>query len=236
MTENNTNVQREGDWWTDFPNEMGRIGIKRKVMDKKVNEHPENTEVENKAGERAIRERWGEQATFKGSRLFSLALPEQRAVLLRHYSRFHSIGTHTSISFSAVFHLDQYAFSHALLHYSINTVFLSSSLFSTFQLLPKSLRKETTNFNSGQHTIPQKSISKEESWGDILHIFHLFCFRLTLKASFFLSFFFKHPRENTHHRNLFWTKLLSTNNFLCQSQRTVVQKNSRHICVYQVSI
>ena len=36
---------------------MGRIGIKRKVMDKKVNEHPENTDVENKAGEGVTRER-----------------------------------------------------------------------------------------------------------------------------------------------------------------------------------
>ena len=62
MTENNTNVQREVDCWTDFPNEMGRIRIKRKVMDKKVNEHPENTDMEKKAGEGTDQGevRWGE--------------------------------------------------------------------------------------------------------------------------------------------------------------------------------
>ena len=71
MTENNTNVQWEVDSWTDFANEMRRIRIKRKVMDKKVNEHPENTDMEKKAGEGLTRERWGEQATFKGSRHLS---------------------------------------------------------------------------------------------------------------------------------------------------------------------
>jgi len=81
MTENNTNVQWEVDSCTDFPNEMRRIRIKRKVMDKKVNEHPENTDMEKKAGEGLTRERWGEQATFKGSRHLSLALTAQRAVL-----------------------------------------------------------------------------------------------------------------------------------------------------------
>ena len=158
-----TNVQREVDCWTDFPNEMGRIRIKRKVMDKKVNEHPENTDMEKKAGGVLTRERWGE-VSRQHSKVPDVSLWrwQHREQYSRRYSQFHSVSTRTAISFSAGFHLDQYAFSHTLLHYSIN-VFLSSSLLSTFQLLPNSLHKETTNFDSGQHTIPQKSVSKEES-------------------------------------------------------------------------
>lgn len=71
--------------------------------------------------------------------IFSLALVAQKAALTRHYCQFQGTNSHTAISFSAVLHLDQCAFSHTILHYSINIASLSSSLFSTFQLLPKPL-------------------------------------------------------------------------------------------------
>lgn len=124
MTENNTNVQREVDCWTDFPNEMGRIRIKRKVMDKKVNEHPENTDMEKKAGGVLTRERWGE-VSRQHSKVPDVSLWrwQHREQYSRRYSQFHSVSTRTAISFSAGFHLDQYAFSHTLLHYSINMCF-----------------------------------------------------------------------------------------------------------------
>ena len=75
MTENNTNVQREVDCWTDFPNEMGRIRIKRKVMDKKVNEHPENTDMEKKAGWHG---KWGAYHAKKAMSSTSISGPKCR--------------------------------------------------------------------------------------------------------------------------------------------------------------
>ena len=70
--------------------------------------------------------------------IFSLALVAEQTALTRHYGQFPGTNSHTTVSFLAVLRLDQCAFSHTILHYSINIASLSS-LFFTFQLLPKSL-------------------------------------------------------------------------------------------------
>lgn len=87
---------------------------------------------------------------------------QHREQYSRRYSQFHSVSTHTAISFSAVFHLDQYAFSHTLLHYSINMCFYPLPFYLHFNYSLNHYIKRPQTSTLGNTQFPKNQYAKKK--------------------------------------------------------------------------